>query len=246
MPRRYGQHFLRDENILRKIVEASGVGPDDTVLEIGPGEGYLTRILAEKTKNVIAVEIDRHLAENLKKAGLPANVEIRQGNALELVLGKPFHLVSNLPYEITTAVLQKFLLGSPKPASITLLIQKEVAERIMAKGGMNRLALLCGYHALPKILFTVPKGAFSPPPKVESAVIRLEIRQKPLLDPVSEERLFKLSEAAFAQKRKTLANSLGSVLGADASEKIKKAGFDPKSRPEQIKLEQWILLASRV
>jgi len=246
MPRRYGQHFLRDEAILRRIVDASGVGPEDFVLEIGPGEGLLTRILAEKAKKVLAVEIDRHLFENLQKADLPANVEVRQGNALEISIEEPFKIVSNLPYEITTATLQKFLLSSHKPATITLLIQKEVAERIVGKNGASRLTLFCGYHALPKLLFTVPRGAFSPPPKVESAVIHLEVRQNSLLDPVSEEQFFRLTNAAFAEKRKTLANSLKSILGVDVAEKLKKANLDPKSRPEEISLEQWIFLAQSV
>ena len=243
---------MRDQAILDHIVEASGVGPEDVVLEIGPGEGFLTRTLAKKCKKVLALEIDRSLAEKLK-SDLPPNVELRQGDALELneqqiqeSLGESWHLVSNLPYEITSRTLQKFLSGSPKPLSITLLIQKEVAERIVGRGGMSRLAVFCGYHALPKVLFAVPPGAFSPPPKVDSAVIRLEVRQDSLLDPVSEERLFKLSAAAFAEKRKTLANSLKSVLGKNSSEIIEKSGLNPMARPEEISLEQWIHLARTV
>lgn len=254
MPRRYGQHFLKDIGIVQRIVEESGIGPDDVVLEIGPGQGILTQELAKNAKKVIAIEIDRSLVAELKAKTWPGQVEINQGNILEFgepelknLVGDSYKIVTNLPYEITSEVLKKFLGGPDRPSSITMMIQKEVGERIIAKDEKwSRLAVFCGYQALTKLLFLVPPGAFNPPPRVESCVIRLNLRPKPLLEPVTERLLFRLTEAAYAEKRKTLANSLRSVLGPDVATKLQAAGFDPKERPEKISLSKWLLLATRL
>jgi 16S rRNA (adenine1518-N6/adenine1519-N6)-dimethyltransferase len=254
MPRRYGQHFLKDLGIVQRIVEESGVGPEDVVLEIGPGQGILTQELAKKVKRVVAIEVDRNLAADLKAKTWPGQVEVHLGNILEFseselknLLGDTYKIVTNLPYDITSEFLKKFLGGLSRPISITVMLQKEVGERIVVKDGKwSRLAIFCGYQALTKMLFSVPPSAFNPPPHVDSCVIRLDLRPNPALEPAQEQRLFRLTETAFAEKRKTLANSLRSVLGSDSASKLQAAGQDPQERPERITLAKWLLLAGRL
>lgn len=252
--RRYGQHFLADLRIVDRIAEAAGLSAEDGVLEIGPGQGVLTRALAERARKVLAIEIDRRLHAALVVSGLPPNVELQLGDALRLDLagmeerlGAGWKLVSNLPYEITSAVLERFLSGAHRPKRLVLMLQKEVGERIVAKpGDMNRLAVFCGYYAECSYLFTVPAGAFSPPPKVQSCVVRLEPRPEPLLPPVAERRLFELSALAFNQPRKQLKNTLAGMLGERLPALLQAAGIRPEARPEEIALNQWISLARSV
>ncbi len=256
--RRYGQHFLTDDGIVRRIVEGSGVTKDDAVLEIGPGRGVLTRALAEAARKVLTVEIDRRLHALLVEDGLPGNVELVRASALDLSpedleakLGVDWKLVANLPYEITTRTLERFLpmrtATGKGPTSVSLMLQKEVGERIVArKGAMNRLAAFCGYYADARILFDVPPGAFSPPPKVRSCVVRLDIRPSVALSGPQEDRFFRLLDAGFSEKRRQLKNTLASVLGSDASERLRAAGIRPEARPEETSLEEWITLAQQV
>jgi 16S rRNA (adenine1518-N6/adenine1519-N6)-dimethyltransferase len=255
MKRRYGQHFLKDPVILKRIVDASGAGPDDAVLEIGPGRGDLTRALASRVRKVYATEIDRRLFAALQEADLPANVELKLGDALALTgdelaekLGPDYHLVSNLPYEITSKTLEKFLSGiDPKPRSITLLVQREVGERASGKYGTNRLALFCGYYAVDvRAVFRVPRGAFSPPPAVESSVIRLVPRTEPLLPKPAEAAFFRLAAAAFTQNRKQLRNSLKGILGLEVDARLTDAGISPDARPEDIPFDAWVRLALKM
>ncbi len=253
--RRYGQHFLKDSGIVRKMVEGSGVTQEDAVLEIGPGRGILTRALAEAARKVMTVEIDRRLHGLLVEDGLPANVELIRGSALDLQvgalaekLGSDWKLVSNLPYEITSRTLERFLPMRHEtgtgPTSVTLMLQKEVGERITAKpGAMNRLAAFCGYYADARLLFDVPAGAFDPPPKVRSCVIRLDIRPQTPLTGDQEAFFFRLLAAGFSEKRRQLKNTLSSVFGASAAERLRAAGLRPEARPEETSLQQWITLA---
>lgn len=256
--RRYGQHFLTSADIVRRIVEASGVTKDDAVLEIGPGRGILTRALSEAAGKVLTVEIDRRLHALLVDEGLPSNVELLRASALELDaealsarLGPDWKLVSNLPYEITAKTLERFLpmraASGTGPTSITLMLQKEVGERIVAKpGAMNRLAAFCGYYSDARVLFDVPAGAFSPPPKVRSCVVRLDIRPSVALDDTQEALFFRILAAAFAEKRRQLKNSLAPVLGPDVIGRLNAAGIAPEARPEEISQERWITLAQGV
>jgi 16S rRNA (adenine1518-N6/adenine1519-N6)-dimethyltransferase len=256
--RRYGQHFLTDSGIVRRIVEGAGVAKDDAVLEIGPGRGILTRALADAAGRVVTVEIDRRLHALLAEEGLPPNVELVRASALDLSgadlearLGPDWKLVSNLPYEITTRTLERFLpmraATGKGPTSVTLMLQKEVGERIVAKpGAMNRLAAFCGYYAAARILFDVPPGAFSPPPKVRSCVIRLDLRDAVALSGPQEAFFFRLLAVGFSEKRRQLKNTLASALGPDASAKLAAAGIRPEARPEETSLEQWITLAQAV
>lgn len=256
--RRYGQHFLTDPKIVSRIVESAGISKNDAVLEIGPGRGILTRALSAAARKVLTVEIDRRLHALLIADGPPENVELLRGDALALgpadlaaKLGPDWKLVANLPYEITSKTLEKFLpmrarTGSG-PTSITLMLQREVGERIVAKAGaMNRLALFCGYFAEAWLLFSVPRGAFSPPPKVDSCVIRLDIRASTALSHDEEALFFRLIAAAFASKRKQIKNSIGSLLGGDAAFRMAAAGLSSDARPEEITLNQWVTLARAV
>ncbi|MEK7546157.1 MAG: 16S rRNA (adenine(1518)-N(6)/adenine(1519)-N(6))-dimethyltransferase RsmA [Patescibacteria group bacterium] len=256
--RRYGQHFLTDANIVRRIVEASGVGQDDAVLEIGPGRGILTRALAESASKVLTVEIDRRLHALLVEEGLPSNVELIRASALDIEpetlsekLGADWKLVANLPYEITARTLERFLPMRAEtgkgPTSITLMLQKEVGERIVAKRGeMSRLAVFCGYYASSRVIFDVPAGAFSPPPKVRSCVVRLDLRSGVPLTGPQEAVFFRLLSAGFSEKRRQLKNTLASVLGPAAADRLREAGIAPEARPEETSLEQWITLAQQV
>ncbi len=256
--RRYGQHFLTDKTIINKIVKGSDVTKDDTVLEIGPGRGVLTRALAETAKKVVTVEIDRRLHALLEEEGLPSNVELLRASildldseALEASLGADWKLVANLPYEITSKTLERFLpmrsSTGKGPTSITLMLQKEVGERIVAKpGDMNRLAVFCGYYADAKILFPVSAGAFSPPPRVQSCVVRFDIRPLPPLSGREEVLFFKLIAVGFSEKRRQLKNTLRSLLGPDAAAQLVAAGISPEARPEEVPPQKWITLAQRM
>ncbi len=255
MPRRYGQHFLKDPKIVERIVEASGVGPDDAVLEIGPGRGILTRALAAKAGKVLALEIDRALFAALKESALPPNVDVRLADALTFpereitaALGPSYRIVANLPYDITTAFLQRYLTLPSPPKSITVMIQKEVGDRIVAADGkQSRLSLFCGYFADTKRQFTVSPGAFSPPPKVDSVIITLISGKKgQRLTPRQEQAMFSMIEASFSQKRKSLKNTLRRILGKETENKLNEAGIDPAKRPEEISLNAWMTLAERM
>jgi 16S rRNA (adenine1518-N6/adenine1519-N6)-dimethyltransferase len=256
--RRYGQHFLTDKTIIAKIVAGASVSKDDAVLEIGPGRGILTRALAASAKKVLTLEIDRRLHALLEEEGLPANVELLRTNALDLdeasleaSLGADWKLVANLPYEITSKTLETFLPMRSRtgkgPTSVTLMLQKEVGERITAKPGhMNRLALFCGYYSVPNILFTVPAGAFSPPPKVQSCVVRFDIRPSVALSGRQEGDFFKLIALGFSEKRRQLKNTLRSLLGDEAARLLEASGISPEARPEELSLEKWITLAQKM
>ena len=256
--RRYGQHFLTDQGIIRKIVEGSGVSKDDAVLEIGPGRGILTRALSDVARKVLTIEIDRRLHALLVEEGLPANVELVRASALDLgpdelaaKLGPDWKLVANLPYEITAKSLERFLpmrhQTGTGPTSVTLMLQREVGERIVARpGAMNRLAAFCGYYAEARILFDVSAAAFSPPPKVRSCVVRFDLRPSAPLTGPQEAFFFRLLAAGFSEKRRQLKNTLASVLGPDAAERLRAAGLRAEARPEETSLEQWITLAERM
>lgn len=251
MPRRYGQHFLHDLTVVDKIIVASGITKDDAVLEIGPGQGVLTRELAERAGRVLAIEIDRHLFSILDGT-FPEHVEIRQGDFMATDLSDvrktlgDYHVVANLPYDITTDILMKLLADPDGPETATVMMQKEVGERIIEKDGKtSRLSLFCGYHAEPTYAFSVGKGAFVPPPNVDSCVMRFVRRKERLLSEEDEARFFALTEAAFAQKRKKVGNTLKKILGDAVRETLLDAGIDPSERPEKISLDKWLTLARK-
>ncbi|MBA3047922.1 ribosomal RNA small subunit methyltransferase A [Patescibacteria group bacterium] len=253
-----GQNFLINEDVYDKLIEAADLTKDDTVLEVGPGLGFLTAKLAQKAKKVIAVELDDKLAEILRiglKAKGITNVEVVNENILTSPLtpllirrgelkGRGYKIVANLPYNITSIFLRQILSAEVKPSLMVLMLQKEVAERITAKPGkMNLLAVSVQFYANSEIMRIVPADNFWPEPKVDSAIIRLTPKP-PLLakEMGSEKEFFRLMKIGFSAKRKMLKNNLAGgyhISHEDAGSKLKKAGLDIKIRAQNLSLEDW-------
>ena len=244
--KRFSQSFLVDQRIPEQIVKAADVGSNDQVLEIGPGLGIMTRVLARKAARVVAVELDRDLARALPRL-VPDNVGVIQGDALDFdpagYFDGRYKLVANLPYAITSPFLFRYLDVRPAPALIVVMIQREVAERITARDGrLSYLAVAVQSVAAVRLVRHVPPGAFHPRPKVESAVIRLDPRPEPLVPPEGRARFLALVRAGFAQPRKTLANSLAQGLGesrVEAAVRLERAGISPERRPHELGLDAW-------
>lgn len=254
-----GQNFLEDKNIINKIIAGADINKSDTILEIGPGLGALTLPLAYHSKKVVAVEKDSQLVKKLKETIQPLqlkNIEIIQADILkELNQGRkgqslkkikqPYKVVANIPYYITAPLIRKILETNPQPEKIILMVQKEVAQRIVAMPPkMNLLAIGVGYYANPKILFYVSKNCFWPKPKVDSAVISLTpYRQFKSID----KNFFKVVKAGFACPRKQILNNLTTGLNLE-KQKLKnqllKAGLNPMARPENLSLSDWENLVS--
>ena len=250
--KKLGQNFLQDPAILEKIVKIAEVSENDTVLEIGPGLGSLTRHLAASAKEVIAVEIDKKIIPALRASLADyTNVKIVQGDILEIapaeIIQAPAYLVvANIPYYITSAILRHLLDNSPRPDRMVLTIQKEVAERICAPTGkQSLLALSVQVFGQPEIVGKIPAGAFYPPPNVDSAVIRIALYAKPRIPTPLLDDFFQIAKAGFGQKRKTLRNSISAGLHistSEAEELLGKAGIDPRRRAETLSLEEWATL----
>lgn len=230
------------------IVGAAGLSEEDTVVEIGPGPGRLTKLLAERAKKVMAIELDQDLFERLKGDLIGyRNVELIHGDALKFPfedIGE-FKVVANIPYYITTPIIFRLLEARKTLKSMTLTIQKEVAERIVASPGgkdYGVLSIMIQYYARPEMKFIVPKEAFKPVPKVDSAVVNMTLLDRPSVETKDESMLFRLVKTAFSQRRKTLSNSLKSVSG-DIKDSLIRAGIDPQRRPETLSLEEFSRLA---
>ncbi|HTX91552.1 MAG TPA: 16S rRNA (adenine(1518)-N(6)/adenine(1519)-N(6))-dimethyltransferase RsmA [Anaerolineales bacterium] len=244
-----GQNFLQDNHSLQKIVRAAGLVPGDAVLEVGPGLGGLTRYLALSAQSVTAVELDRALFPALQAVLAPyENVRLVEGDILKLdpsaLMSSPGYIVvANIPYYITSAVIRHLLECQPRPRRIVLTIQKEVAERICAgPGRMSLLALSVQVYGSPEIVAQIPAEAFYPAPKVDSAVLRVEIFPEPVIPAAHLEGFFSLIKAGFSQKRKTLRNSLSGGLHlepTEAQELLERAGIDPRRRAETLNLDEW-------
>jgi 16S rRNA (adenine1518-N6/adenine1519-N6)-dimethyltransferase len=245
----FGQHFLLDLNITRKIARAAAVGAGDLVIEVGPGPGGLTRALLETGAEVIAVEKDRRfepLLDELQQACSALRLvfdDALTADEAALAAGRPAHVVSNLPYNVGTPLLIKWLTGPWRPLSLTLMFQKEVADRIAAPPGApayGRLGVIVQATCDVRRVMDAPARAFTPPPKVDSAVVRLTPRP----DAPDADRLRALERvtaAAFGQRRKMLRSSL-KVLGGEAL--ITAAGLDPAARAETIDVEGFLRLAA--
>ena len=258
-PRRsMGQNFLVAERYLERIVDAAEVNAEDEVLEIGPGLGGLTRLLAERARRVVAVELDKQLVTVLQEtlADRP-NVEIVQADILTVDVGKlmaatgaprPYKVVANLPYNITSVVLRHLLESDPRPAQLVLMVQKEVAQRIVAApGDLSLLAVSVQFYGKPRIAVRVPAGAFYPVPKVDSAVLRIDTYSEPPVAVQDVSRFFTLVRAGFGQRRKQLRNSLAQGLHLPPTvveERMREAGIDPQRRAETISLAEWARLLS--
>jgi 16S rRNA (adenine1518-N6/adenine1519-N6)-dimethyltransferase len=245
--KKYGQHFLTDGRILEGIVDALAPTPSDTVVEVGPGRGSLTDILVERSGRLIAVEIDRALAEQLRKKYRDRpNVEIVQGDVLETDLhalaGRDFLLIGNVPYYITTPIVFKAL-ESPIPRRSVFLVQREVADRMTATEdteSYGALSVNVAAIANTEQVLSVPASSFKPPPKVESAVIRLTPRAAPLVSAESLPGFRTFVQAAFGQRRKQMLRALRTIRGVsaeDARSVLERAGIDPSARPEVVSPE---------
>ncbi len=244
-----GQNFLVDERSLQVIVARANIAPTDEILEIGPGLGNLTRYLALAARCVTAVELDQQLFPVLKKVLAPyKNVRLVHGDILQIELnglmeGPDYLVVANIPYYITSTLLRHLLENGEKPRRLVLTVQEEVAERICAKPGkMNLLALSVQVYGTPEIVDYIPSEAFYPEPKVDSAVLRVEILPEPVIPIAQLDTFFKLIKAGFSQKRKTLRNSLSgglAISSAQAGEFLNAARIDPMRRAETLSLEEW-------
>ena len=244
-----GQNFLQDSSALEKIALAAEIQADDCVLEIGPGLGSLTRYLAVSAKEVTAIELDRDMLAPLKAVLTPyQNVRVIHGDILKTsvseVINTPDYLVAaNIPYYITSAVIRHLLESDPKPRRIVLTIQKEVAERICAKAGdLSLLALSVQVYGKPSLAAIIPAEAFHPAPKVDSAILRIDIYKEPLIPNDLLKTFFDLIKAGFSQKRKTLRNSLSSgmhVSTKDSEALLTSANIDYMRRAETLSIEEW-------
>lgn len=252
--KRLGQNFLVDKKALHKVVEAAEVGADDIVLEIGPGLGSLTRVLAEIARQVITVEIDARFIPPLKEVLASFNnVQIVQGDILSLnptelltiqaKSASEYLVVANIPYYITSALFRHLLETDQKPARLVLTVQREVAERICAgPGDMSLLALSVQVYGQPHIAVHIPAGGFYPPPKVDSAVVRVDLYPEPKIQVSELPAFFRLIKAGFSQKRKTLRNALSGGMRWDpslAAQILEAAAIDPMRRAETLSLEEW-------
>ena len=250
--KKYGQHFLSDKGILEGIVDALGPTSADTVIEIGPGRGSLTDMLVERSGRVIAVEIDRALSEQLReKYRDRQNIEIVQGDVLETDLhwlaGSDFLLIGNVPYYITTPIVFKAL-EPPIARRSVFLVQREVGERMAAKAdteAYGALSVNIACVADTEHVLTVPARAFQPPPKVESAVVRLTPRATPLVGAESLPAFRAFVQAAFGLRRKQMQRVLRTVRGISPEESsaiLERAGIDPAARPEVLTPETFAKL----
>jgi len=250
-----GQNFLQDTAALESIVAAAEIQAHDTVLEIGPGLGSLTRYLAVSAREVVAVELDEQLLPPLRAVLRPyPNVRLIRGDILKLspseYVGQAGYLVAaNIPYYITSPVIRHLLESEPKPRRVVLTIQKEVAARICAApGDLSLLSLSVQVYGKPEIVAHIEAQAFYPVPNVDSAVLRVDIYPAPLIPVDLLDTFFKMLKAGFSQKRKMLRNSLARGLHinpADAERLLADANIDPKRRAETVNMDEWRILSQR-
>lgn len=241
-----GQHWLKDPEILADIAEAAELTGDDVVLEIGPGLGTLTSRLLARANSVTAVEFDADLARKLPgqfpgKKLTVVNQDILQFDLNQLP--KNYKVVANVPYYITSKIVEKLMTAENKPSIAVLLVQKEVAERIAAEAGnMSILSVSVQIFAEAELDIEVPRQFFMPPPKVDSQVVVLRTRDDPLITPEDQRDFFRIVKAGFSAKRKKLRSSLSGGLGIDksvAEELLKNAGISPDARAEDLAIEDW-------
>ena len=258
-----GQNFLTDKNIIDRIVESAGIGPEDLVIEIGPGIGVITREAAEHAKKVIAVEIDSNLIPILNETlGDCDNVEIVNRDILKTDVNELIRncgenisgvkLIGNLPYYITTPIIMKLLEDGVNADSITIMMQKEVADRIKAVPGTKAygaLSVAVQYYCTVEAVVNVPKDVFVPQPKVDSTVLRLSIRKEKPVELADRDVFFRCVKAGFGQRRKTLHNSLmgvENITKEEVNQALAAAGIDPSRRAETLNLEEFARLSNEI
>jgi len=251
-----GQHFLIDKLVLQRIVSAAELTPEDTVIEVGPGLGILTKELARRAGRVIAVEADPNLASALREVVAEmANINVINADILKtdptLLLASAgvegaspnYKVVANIPYYITSPILRHFLEASLKPSLIVVMVQKEVGEAIVAQpGGMSLLAVGIQFYGEPVIVDHVPAGSFYPPPKVDSVILRIKVHEQPPVSVPQANKFFDVVRAGFSAPRKQLRNALAQGLGIppkEAANLLERAMIDPQRRAETLHLEEW-------
>lgn len=252
--KRFGQHFLTDPNILKKLVGAAEIQIGDKVIEVGPGLGHLTRALLAAGAHVLAIEIDRDLAARLKQeTGSVSGLTVVEGDFLAADPGDwlamagfdaaDYKVVANLPYYITSQVLRSLLETSRPPTVMAIMVQREVALELTAKpGSMSLLAISVQFYGTPRIVSHVPAGAFVPRPKVDSAIVRIQVERPSRFPDVDSQDFFRLVRAGFGGRRKQLRNSLSRGLDTSAEtvdQKLLRAGVDPRRRAETLSLQEW-------
>jgi 16S rRNA (adenine1518-N6/adenine1519-N6)-dimethyltransferase len=254
-----GQRFLVDRGVLAAIVDAAELSADDDVLEIGPGPGVLTAAVAARVRSVTAVEVDPRMVALLGETLADhKNVQIIQADALKVDLlalaPRPItRIVANLPYQITTPLLERFLVDDRRPALVVVLVQQEVARRMAATARSARergyLSVFTQSFAEPRIVRRVPARAFRPAPRVDSAVVALRTHARPTFAPLAQEPFLRLVSDAFRHRRKQLRSALGHEAGLDrdrATAVLAAAGIAPDRRPETLSLDEWVALAHAV
>lgn len=258
--KRYGQNFLTDENIIHKILEGAHISKDDYILEIGPGIGAMTQHLCDSAKHVIAVEIDKSLKPILEETLNEYDnitiinddiLKINIHNELKKVTTQKFKVIANLPYYITTDIIMTLLENDLPLESITVMVQKEVAQRMVAVPGgkdYGSLSVAVQYYSKPEIVTIVPKTVFIPQPKVESSVIKLNILKNPPVK-VNKDVFFKVVRASFAMRRKTILNCISSRLNMEkgiVKEILENSNIEPLRRGETLSLEEFAQLARNI
>jgi 16S rRNA (adenine1518-N6/adenine1519-N6)-dimethyltransferase len=244
-----GQHWLKDRDVLSRIADEAAITQDDTVLEIGPGLGTLTSELLRRAKKVVAVELDEALAQKLPGQFPGTSLEVVNQDILTFdlrTLPEHYVVVANVPYYITSKIVRLLTTATNKPRTIVLLVQKEVAERMAAEpGDMSILAVSSQMYASVRLGDIVPAELFTPPPKVDSQVVILEMRDTPLVPIADDKAFFRVVKAGFSAKRKKLRSSISSGLHVSKQEAelfLREAGIDPDDRAEALSLDDWVRL----
>ena len=244
-----GQNWLRDRGMLEAIVDEADLSAGDTVLEIGPGLGTLTSELLRRAGKVVAVELDSERAVKLPAQFPGKNLTVINEDILSYDLERlptGYKVVANVPYYITSKIIEKLMTASNRPSVIVILVQKEVAERIVARpGGMSILAISTQIFAKTRLGIEIPRQFFTPVPKVDSQVVVLEMRDKPLVLEKDQKAFFRVVKAGFANKRKKLRSSMSAGLAiskSDAEKLLRQAGVDPDLRAEDLSIDDWIRL----
>lgn len=246
--RRLGQNFLVDTAIREAVAEAAGSSSQDEVVEVGAGVGTLTIALAERHRRVIAVELDHRLIPALREVvDGRDSVEVLEGDILKLDIGELYPnggevIAGNIPYNLTGALIRKLLDRPPRPRRLSLVVQKEVAERWTASTGASLATIAVQVFAVARLGFTIPASAFTPAPGVDSALVVLEVREKPAVNVADMDAFFRLVEAVFQFRRKQLGGALGRIAGVGseaAASRLREVGVNPERRAQTLSLNEW-------
>ena len=243
-----GQNFLTDPAVRDEIAEQAGLSPEDELLEVGAGVGTLTVALAQRCRRVVAVELDGRLIPALREslAGIE-NVEVVRTDILRFNVRSAFPqgeeiVAGNIPYNLTGALIRKLLDDPPRPRRLSLVVQKEVAERWTASSGASLATVAVQVFAEARLIFNIPKAAFTPAPRVDSALVRLDVRERPAVDVEDLPAFFRFVESIFQGRRKQLGGTLGRISGIGstaAGARLREAGIDPERRPQTLGLAEW-------